>query len=154
MFAQWLVGGQATAALGLKANLDSAWGDAEDNAAVLVRFPTAMALLEGSWTTWDHGVPAGLVVLGTRGTLVFDSHGGKLRLERGQGDTQVFENPPLLVGRADIAQEFIHHLETGEPLHETLEMQFNLKAMAILDAGIRSAASGKLELVNSEVWEI
>jgi len=42
----------------------------------------------------------------------------------------------------------------GEPLHETLEMQFNLKAMAILDAGIRSAASGKLELVNSETWAI
>jgi len=33
-------------------------------------------------------------------------------------------------------------------------MQFNLKAMAILDAGIRSAASGKLELVNSETWAI
>jgi predicted dehydrogenase len=153
MFAQWLLGpGQATAALGLKANLDSAWGDAEDNAAVLVRFPSAMAVLEGSWTTWDHGVLAGLVVLGTRGTLVFDSHGGQARLERGQGDTVLFENPPLPAGREDIAHEMIHHLETGEPLHATLEMQFNLKAMAILDAGVRSAASGKLELVSSDVW--
>jgi len=154
MFAQWLVGEQATAALGLKANLDSAWGDAEDNAAVLVRFPSAMAVLEGSWTTWDHGVPAGLIVLGTRGTLVFDSHGGKVRLERGQGDTVLFENPPLPAGREDIAHEMIHHLETGEPLHDTLEIQFNLKAMAILDAGIRSAASGKAELVDSENWAI
>ncbi len=152
MFAQWLVGEPATAALGLKANLDSAWGDAEDNAAVLVRFPSAMAVLEGSWTTWDHGVPAGLVVLGSRGTLVFDSHGGKARLERGQGDTQVFENVPLPAGREDIAHEFIHHLDTGEPLHETLQMEFNLKAMAILDAGIRSAASGTLEVVNNSVW--
>jgi predicted dehydrogenase len=95
---------------------------------------------------------AGLVVLGTRGTLVFDSHGGQARLERGQGDTVLFENPPLPAGREDIAHEMIHHLETGEPLHATLEMQFNLKAMAILDAGVRSAASGKLELVSSDVW--
>ena len=154
MFAQWLVGEPATAALGLKANLDSAWGDAEDNAAVLVRFPSAMAVLEGSWTTWDHGVPAGLIVLGTRGTLVFDSHTGKARLERGQGETVQLEAPSLPAGREDIAHEMIHHLETGEPLHDTLEVQFNLKAMAILDAGIRSAASGKLELVNSDVWAI
>jgi len=154
MFAQWLVGEPAMAAVGLKANLDRAWGDAEDNAAVLVRFPSAMAVLEGSWTTLDHGVPAGLVVLGTRGTLVFDSHGGKARLERGQGDTVLFENSPLPAGREDIAHEMIHHLESGEPLYDTLEMQFNLKAMAILDAGIRSAASGKEEFVDNENWAI
>lgn len=42
----------------------------------------------------------------------------------------------------------IHHLEAGDPPHETMEMVQNMEAMAILDAGIRSAASGKLELVN------
>ena len=37
----------------------------------------------------------------------------------------------------------------GEP---TLDMVQNLEVMAILDAGVRSAASGKLELVNDAAW--
>ena len=81
-------------------------------------------------------------------------HVCKAHLERGHGDMVVFENAALPAGREDIAHEMIHHLETGEPLHDTLEMGFNLKAMAILDAGIRSAASGKLELVNNDTWAI
>jgi predicted dehydrogenase len=60
---------------------------------------------------------------------------------------QVVEGEPLPKDRTTLAQEFIHHLETGEPLHPTLDMMQNLEVMAILDAGIRSAASGKLELV-------
>jgi hypothetical protein len=31
-------------------------------------------------------------------------------------------------------------------------MGFNLEAMAILDAGIRSAASGSVELINDATW--
>jgi len=49
--------------------------------------------------------------------------------------------------------EFIHHLETGKPLHPTVEMMFNLEVMAILDAGVRSAKSGKMETVNTVYWQ-
>jgi len=154
MVSRWYIGEQAVAALGLKANLDSHWGDAEDNAAMLVRFPSAMGLYEGSWTTWDHGVPPGPIVYGTKGTLVIESREGKqiVRLERGHGDTTTYEPEPLPEGRDQVPGEFIHHLDTGEPLHPTIEMMFNLEVMAILDAGVRSAASGKLEVVNNESW--
>jgi predicted dehydrogenase len=54
MVSLWYIGENATAAIGMRANLDSTWGDADDNGAILVRFPQAMALLEGSWTTWAH----------------------------------------------------------------------------------------------------
>ena len=57
-----------------------------------------------------------------------------------------------VAGRATLAEEFIHHLETGEPLHPTLDMHQNLEVMAILDAGIRSANSGQVELVNDATW--
>ena len=150
----WYIGQPAVGALGLKANLDSHWGDAEDNAVIVVRFPDAMALLEGSWTTLDHGVPTGPIVYGTTGTLVVDRRDDApvVRLERGHGQTTVYDVEPLPNGRADIAQELIHHLDTGEPLHPTLEMTFNLDVMGILDAGVRSAASGKLELVDNAAW--
>ena len=156
MVARWYIGEQAVAAMGMKANLDSQWGDAEDNAAMLIRFSRAMALLEGSWTTLDHGVPTGPIVYGTTGTLVVESKEGRpiVRLERGHGQTTIYDGEPLPEGRGDVANEFIHHLETGEPLHPTLDMDFNLEAMAILDAGVRSASSGKLELVDNAAWRI
>ncbi len=53
-----------------------------------------------------------------------------------------------------LAEEFVHHLETGEPLHPTLQLEHNLETMAILDAGIRSAVSGGIELVDNAVWRI
>lgn len=154
MVSRWYIGEQAQAAMGLKANLDSQWGDAEDNGVVLVHFPHALALLEGSWTTLDHGVPTGPIVYGTAGTLVVESRDGKpvVRLARGRGQQTLYEVEPLPAGRTTVAEEFVHHLDTGEPLHPTLDMAFNLEVMAILDAGVRSAASGKLELVDSATW--
>jgi predicted dehydrogenase len=154
LVARWYVGEPATAAIGMRANLNSQWGDADDNGAMIVRFPAAMALLEGSWTTFDHGVPTGPIVYGTTGTLVLESRQGAqtIRLERGHGQTTIYEPEPLPDGRTNIAEELIHHLETGEPLHPTLELDLNLEVMAILDAGVRSATSGKLELVNSATW--
>lgn len=161
---RWFIGEPAVAAYGLKANLTSHYGDAEDNAIITVRFPRALAILEGSWTTWNVGIPTGPIVYGTKGTLV----ASRKRKDDGQyvptvevyttrehglvPPDQILEGDPLPIGRETIAKEFIHHLETGEPPHPTLEMWQNLEAMAILDAGIRSAASGKLELVNDVVW--
>jgi len=159
--ARWFIGEPAVAALGIRANLTSHYGDADDNAIITVRFPKALAILEGTWTTWNVGVPTGPIVYGTQGTLVASARrvDGRPVVEvytsRSHGLTepdQVLEGDPLPQGRETPAKEFIHHLETGEPLHPTLEMNFNLEAMAILDAGIRSAASGKMELVNDANW--
>jgi predicted dehydrogenase len=149
MVSRWYIGEQATAALGMRANLDSPWGDADDNAAMLVRFPQAMGLFEATWTTLDHGVPTGPIVYGTEGTLVVDREGdpSKVRLEKGGGQTTFYDVEPLPAGRTNIAEEFIHHLDTGEPMHPTLDTAFNLEVMAILDAGIRSSQSGCLEKI-------
>lgn len=154
LVARWYIGQQADAALGMRANLDSHWGDADDNAAMIVRFPAAMALLEGSWTTLDHGVPTGPIVYGTSGTLVVEPRGGDavVRLERGHGQTAICEPEPLPQGHATVAEELIHHLDTGDALHSTLDMTYNVEVMAILDAGMRSSASGKLEVVDDATW--
>jgi len=123
-------------------------GDAEDNAVITVRFPNAMALLESTWSCVDHGIPTGPILYGETGTMVVERSGSQqvVRLLTGKGaEARIIQGDPLPAGRATLAEEFLHHLETGEPLHETLQPGFNLDAMAILDAGIRSAASSCLE---------
>jgi len=160
--ARWFVGEAAVAAYGIRANLTSHYGDADDNAVITVRFPRALAILEGTWTTWAPGVSAGVIVYGSRGTLVGDSvpqADGRYKsvtkvytTRHGHDPDEVLEGDPLPEGRATLAEEMIHHLETGDAPHPTMGVMQNLEAMAILDAGIRSAASGKLELVNDATW--
>ena len=152
--ARWYVGAPAVAAQAMKANFTSQYGDAEDNAVITVRFPQALAILEGTWSTACPGVPTGPIVYGTKGTLVVTAKQLELyTASKNPGEPDaVVEPDPLPPGRQTLAEEFIHHLETGEPLHPTLDMMQNLEAMAILDAGIRSAASGKVELVDNAAW--
>lgn len=154
LVARWFTGHNAVAATGLRANLNSQWADGDDNGAMIARFPEAIGLFEASWTTWDHGVPNGPIVYGQKGTIVVETVGSqrRVRLERGHGRTSIFEPAPLPPDRDNIAAEFIYHLQTRQPVHETLDAMFNLEAMAILDAGYRSCASGKVELVNSAAW--
>ena len=152
---RWFIGEPAQSAIAIKANINSHYGDGDDNALIAVRFPKAIAVLEGTWTTWHSGVPHGPIVYGTKGTMVATTDGIKVYTTRsyeiGEPD-QVVEGDALPDGRSNLAEEFIHHIETGEPLHTTLDPLFNLEAMAILDAGIRSAASGKMEIVNNATW--
>jgi predicted dehydrogenase len=148
--ARWYAGTPAVAAFGVTANLNSPYGDAEDNAVVTVRFPTALALLEATWTTIDHGVPTGPILYGEQGTMVVERSGAEqvVRLIQGKGnEPRLISGDPLPPGRATLAEEFLHHLETGEPLHETLRLDFNLDVMAILDAAIRSARTHRQEEV-------
>ncbi|HUT01166.1 MAG TPA: Gfo/Idh/MocA family oxidoreductase [Phycisphaerae bacterium] len=154
MIARWFVGAPAVAAIGMRGNLNSPFGDADDNGAMIVRFPAAMGLFEGTWTTHHHGVGGGPIVYGTGGTLVMESRDGEaiVRQEHAGGKTTLHQADPLPADRCDIAHEYVHHLETGEAVHPTLDMMLNLDAMAILDAGVRSAESGEIEAVNSQTW--
>jgi predicted dehydrogenase len=140
--ALWYLAATPVSVQGMTANLMTP-GDAEDNAALLVRFPAALALLEASWTTFHAGIPSGPIVYGTNGTMVVDGADIRIYGERGAAAPSLVETgPPLPLGQATIGEAFLHHLETGTPLHPTLDLDLNLATVAILDAGQRSAASG------------
>ena len=160
---RWYIGEPAVSVSGVRANMTSHYGDADDNAVLTVRFPSALAILEGTWSTVHVGVPLGPVIYGTEGTMVITrrvvdgQRMGAVEVytspDRAIGDpNELIEGGPLPEGRETLSKEIFHHLETGEPLHPTLQMDFNLEAMAILDAGIRSSISGKVELVNDVTW--
>lgn len=91
MLSRWHIGEQAATTFGLKANLDSQWGEAEDNAVILVLSPTRLGLGEASYTTWDHGVPRGPIVYGTEGTLAMEPRGASqvVRLEHSRDQTRI-----------------------------------------------------------------
>jgi len=155
MVARWYIGEQALAAVGMRANLNSQWGNADDNAAMIVRFPSAMALFEASWTTHDHGVSPGPIMYGTDGTLVVERPKGgseQVRVVKAGGESDVHMAEPLTNEPQNVAEAMVDHLDNGTPLHQTLQLDFNLQAMAILDAGVRAADSGQLAMVENVTW--
>ena len=156
MSSRWFIGEMAVGAMGMRANLNSQWGDADDNAAMIVRYPSAMAVIEASWTTLCKGIPSGPIIYGTEGTLVLERRddGPILRLEKPGKDTEIIPVGILPKGRSTPAEDLVNHLDTGEPLHFTLTADFNIEVMAILDAGVRSAESGKFETSNHAGWSI
>ena len=152
----WFTGQNPTAAYGMKANFDSPYGSAEDYAAVMVRFPTAVAILEGSWTTVNTGVEPGPLLYGTEGTIVVQQT-GKIMVYKTRHKREpdaVYDGDPLPAGRENLGLETLHHLDTGEPLFPLLDLPLNLSAMSILDTGGRAAASNRLEIVNDGSWSI
>jgi len=156
MTSRWYIGESAIGAMGMRGNFNSRWGDADDNGAMLVRYPNSMAVLEGSWTTHKKGLSGGPIIFGTEGILILDTSGSPdtVQLERPGADVETVTAEALPEGRSNVAEELIHHLETGDPIHTSLTPQLNLEATAIIEAGIRSADSGQLELVNAGNWNI
>jgi predicted dehydrogenase len=149
----WFTGQAPVSAYGLKANFDSPYGSAEDYAAITVRFPAAVALLEGSWTTVNGGVAAGPLLYGTKGTLVVqDGMVLVYKTRHSNKPDRIIKPEPLPAGRENLGKETLWHLDTGEPLFPLLDLPLNLAAVSILDAGARSAQSGRMEPVNDGIW--
>ena len=154
--APWFLNSEPVSAYGLKANFDSPYASAEDYAEITVRFPRGVAILEGSWTTVNTGIPNGPILYGTEGTMVVNQSGAiEIYCTRhAEAPDRVIEPMPLPDGRDNLGREVLHHLDTGEELFQLLELKTNLSAISILDAGSRSAESGKMELANDAVWTV
>lgn len=148
---RWMLGEKATAAFCMATNASSPFADIEDHATVVLKFPHARALVEGTWATFAAGnVPSGPILYGDKGTLVTDRYGSTVSLftERHQhAPTKIYEADPLPEGRSNLAEEFLYALKTGGDMHPILSPEINLDAMAAADAAFRSCDSGKLEIV-------
>ena len=148
--ARWILGESPQFVTGMTANFTSLWGDADDNAALIVRYPSAMVVLESTWNCVNHGVSSRHLIYGSEGTIAMEPGGVRVFKDRGEGELHSPE--PLPADRNTMAGELIHHLETGEALHPTLDAPVNIDAMATLDAGLRSAKSGRAEAARTIAW--
>jgi len=154
LLARWYAGEPAVAANGMRINSRMPLGDAEDNAVILVRFPSIYAVIEGTWTTHNHTFSSP-ILYGDTGSLVLDNLSDNQALIYRAGgviEELPVESPPQNLQNLPAA--YIHHMDTGEPMHELLCSELNLEAHAMLDAGIRGAKSGKTELIENIHWQI
>jgi predicted dehydrogenase len=155
---RWFFDAPAQTVVAMKANLASGHGSVDDNAAMLARFEAGMAVIEGTWTTHDHAMPHGPILYGSHGTLCLEGASfaevGQVRLTTADNPQPRFFDGDPLPERDTPAKEFIHHIRTGEPLYPTLDPDFHLDAVGILEAGARSVETGASVIVDDPTWAV
>ena len=156
MACNFLAGQKAQGVMGMRINSMSPWGDADDNAAMIVRYPELMAVLEGSWTIPVGGTRPAPTLYGTEAMAECrDAEGGvEITVRDFYGHTKILPIRKPHPYWKNMPCAYAHHRLTGEPMPRVLSIQENLDVLAILDAGVRSAESGRAEFVPTRAWQI
>lgn len=149
MYSRWFQKDEALAVQALAMNLNTPCSDGEDNVAFLIRYPHSLTIGEGTWTTPQAAVPAGPVAYCTGGVIYCVKENDVPQVRA----IDMYGNPlalPEMAANADMrnmAWHYAAHRLKGEPLHPTVTLAQNVDVLCLLDTAIRSAKSGKEELV-------
>ena len=151
LFSKWLLGSGEKTALSYGANLNTPFGDTEDNFAGVIKYDDKMAVIEGTWTTPRAVIPSGPMVVGTDGVITctggaenapdvaaYDIYGNPLEIKK-EPFPEKYKNMPW---------HLANHIKTGEPIHKMLTLETNLEIMAMMDALAKSNESGKEEKIS------
>lgn len=142
-FAKWLMGDGEESVFAYGDNLNTPFGDTDDNFAAIVKYSNKkMSVIEGTWTTPRAVIPSGPAVMCTDGVVMctggaenapdviaYDIYGNEIDIcdiSLGAG----YENMPNHISYCN---------RTGTDVFEMLTLEKNLEMMAILDAAIRSS---------------
>lgn len=150
LFSKWFLGDGEQSVLSYGANLNTPFGDTEDNFAAIVKYESKMSVIEGTWTTPRAVIPSGPMVVCTDGVIMctggaenmpdvkaYDTYGNEVEIPEIEF-SDIYRNMPW---------QYANHVNTGEGIHEMLTLDTNMEVMALLDAAIKSSKSGKEELV-------
>lgn len=148
-YSYWLLGKNPDSVMSYGLQLNTPFGDTEDDIAGIIKYPdNKMAVIEGTWTTPRAVIPSGPMVICTNGAVMctggaennpgvaaFDMYGRPVAIPEINFEDK-FKNMPWM---------WANHVNTGEPVYEMLTFETNLKVMAILEALMRSNESGRTE---------
>ena len=131
-------------------NLNTPFGDTEDNFAAIIKYDGRMSVIEGTWTTPRAVIPSGPMLICSDGVIMctggaenspdvkaYDMFGNELEIpENNLGEE--YKN---------MTWQYANHVKNGTPMHEMLTLEANMDVMALLDGAIKSSASGKEEKI-------
>lgn len=144
--------GQPAAVTAVAAHLRKPGLAAEDNAVLVLRYPRALALLEGSWTQIGGEPALAMTVYGDAGTvLVHQPRAVREGQQPGSGWVQLvtadkserIEPPPLPEYERDPVTYFLSRLRDGRPIEGLCAPDVARDVQEILAAALRSSATGR-----------
>lgn len=138
----WWFGEMPFSVFGFADRLVKPFGDAEDNAVLVVHYPKTFAVLEASWSQGGQ-IQSGPMVVGTDGGLTITQREGQSGVSLTKdGKEEFIVADPLPENMSSGIAHFLDALVNGTPLHLTVSPEFNVSVQAILEAGIKAAQTG------------
>ena len=147
-FARWMFGGNPDDIFTVGQNLNTHFGDIEDNVEAIMRYDNGVVIAEGTWTTPRRRMTTGPEAICSDGVVwcdgtpdseafvrAIDMYGNDLDVPELADDNR-FKNMPWHYAAFKLG---------GASIHETLTLEFNLDVMRMLDAARRSNLSRKAE---------
>lgn len=147
-FSRWFFGRLPEDVMSVGANLNTPFGDTEDNIAALLRYDDGFAVAEGTWTTPRRRMPTGPEAVCSEGVIwcdgvpdgpafaaAADIYGHDVAVEALDEDDD-FRNMPW---------HYAAHVLRGMPMHETLTVDFNTDVIAMIEAAESSNAGRCVE---------
>ncbi len=151
LFTEWFLGGEPKSVTAIGRELNTPFGDTEDNFAAMISFDEKkMSVIEGTWTTPAAAIPSGPMLVGTEGAVYCTGTAGdNPGVTAYNISSEELKVPEIDLGRAykNMPEHLVNRERTGEPLQRMVTLEANLKVMKLLDALVRSAKSGKTETV-------
>ena len=125
----------------VRGNLTKDYDVSDDHAVIVLKYPKADAVLEGTWATYGFDSGPNAVVHGAKGTLAAF---GK-EVEKAVAGAEKTRTEPTALPAPDVAQAFFACIETGGAPAGITHPEIAADACRILDAALRSTASGCAE---------
>jgi len=122
--------------------------EVDEHAIVVARYenPVALSKFETRWGTftdpWTHQPEprCGFVIVGSRGTIASPDYAPSIRVQTVDHPEGIdIEVDTFPLEQADPIAHFVHHLETGAPLHGPLRPDLCRIGQLVVDAAVRSA---------------
>ena len=119
--------------------------EVEDNGLLIMSYPEAIAVSEGSWTQIGKLSAYTTLVYGTEGTLLMEPRvGGQLYLATNESPVGDAVQVPDVPGQnMNATAHLAHCIASGEPALPLCDPLVCRDAQAILDAGINAAERGE-----------
>lgn len=143
-YARWLFGKLPIDVMAVGANLNTPYGNVEDNVAALLRYERGFAVAEGTWTTPRVKMPAGPEVVCRNGVVWSDGIPDGKSVAAAVNESGERVTVPALPEGAmckNMPWQYAAFRNEGRPMFEPLTAEFNADVVAMIEAARRSGES-------------
>ncbi len=117
----------------------------DDNAVLIMKYPHALAVSEGSWTQIGKLSAYSTVIYGTEGTMMLEPRDGGA-LYHATADCEEGQSvslPAQPESMRSATSHFLSCLQTGDPFWALCHQKHGREAQVILEAGVKSLAEDR-----------
>ncbi len=145
---KWLIREQPLSAFAEAKNLATPFMQEPDHIAAVIEYPNAMSVTEASWILPKGAIPQGPVVICEDG-LIRTAEDGSIVVTDIYGE--VIPTPKVRISEhiENMPEHYVHAIAGEVEWHRMITLEENVCIMAMLDAEMKSARSGKKEPVKN-----